>query len=268
MMNADAEDRLLTYEFDRGSNYEEDTRLTAALSALIPEVQLVHPDHRLFQTVHLITEYAWCEMHFEVRRAVALLEGREYLFAAEVLERAAAMGRLPVQALALLVTFLPQHSLLLMRDTFPQNTTGLDSPGARNLRRVARPLWRAMKVALAREGLDLERLIAVQGRSVSTADAGREELELSMVRQMLLRLDGVVAEWKQLHLRLIWTQLGGHPETREASADPSCPGLPKSLRGHSISAVERMAEKSLFPELWPSVDDTYRRFVPAGSPPG
>lgn len=71
VMNPDESNRLFVYEYDRGSNYEQDTRLTTALSALLPEDTLVHPDQRLFQTVHLITEYAWCDMHFEMRRAAA-----------------------------------------------------------------------------------------------------------------------------------------------------------------------------------------------------
>src|SRR5262249_18027829 len=134
-MNPTESERLAVYEYDRRSNYENDTRLTAALDALLPEPELVHPDQRFFQIVHLITEYSWCEMHFEIRRAITLLGQGDYLLAARILERAAQVGDLPVRALKVMVGFLPQRSLLIMRDTFPENTTGLDSPGARNLRR-------------------------------------------------------------------------------------------------------------------------------------
>lgn len=261
VMNPDESNRLFVYEYDRGSNYEQDTRLTTALSALLPEDTLVHPDQRLFQTVHLITEYAWCDMHFEMRRAAGLLRDRDYLLAAQLLERAGALGEVAVQAVRVLLEFLPQESLLTMRETFPENTTGLDSPGARNLRRAATALWQETEAAVTREGLDLRRLVVAQGRGAAPDREDRAP-DLALVRQALLRLDGAVAAWKHHHLRLVWSQLGGHPEAGTAAAEDTRDGLPKSLRGQSTSGVRAMAERSLFPRLWDSVDDTYRAFVP------
>ncbi|MFG2434118.1 hypothetical protein [Streptomyces sp. NPDC048508] len=261
VMNPDESNRLFVYEYDRGSNYEQDTRLTTALSALLPEDTLVHPDQRLFQTVHLITEYAWCDMHFEMRRAAGLLRDRDYLLAAQLLERAGALGEVAVQAVRVLLEFLPQESLLTMRETFPENTTGLDSPGARNLRRAATALWQETEAAVTREGLDLRQLVVAQGRGAAPDREDRAP-DLALVRQALLRLDGAVAAWKHHHLRLVWSQLGGHPEAGTAAAEDTRDGLPKSLRGQSTSGVRAMAERSLFPRLWDSVDDTYRAFVP------
>ncbi|MGQ4349770.1 hypothetical protein [Streptomyces sp. SAS_275] len=261
VMNPDESNRLFVYEYDRGSNYEQDTRLTTALSALLPEDTLVHPDQRLFQTVHLITEYAWCDMHFEMRRAAGLLRDRDYLLAAQLLERAGALGEVAVQAVRVLLEFLPQESLLTMRETFPENTTGLDSPGARNLRRAATALWQETEAAVRREDLDLRQLVVAQGRGAAPDRADRSP-DLALVRQALLRLDGAVAAWKHHHLRLVWSQLGGHPEAGTAAAEDTRDGLPKSLRGQSTSGVRAMAERSLFPRLWDSVDDTYRAFVP------
>ncbi|MFD6296459.1 hypothetical protein ACFWFU_16800 [Streptomyces sp. NPDC060235] len=261
VMNPDESNRLFVYEYDRGSNYEQDTRLTTALSALLPEDTLVHPDQRLFQTVHLITEYAWCDMHFEMRRAAGLLRDRDYLLAAQLLERASALGEVAVQAVRVLLEFLPQESLLTMRETFPENTTGLDSPGARNLRRAATALWQETEAAVTREGLDLRQLVVAQGRGAAPDREDRAP-DLALVRQALLRLDGAVAAWKHHHLRLVWSQLGGHPEAGTAAAEDTRDGLPKSLRGQSTSGVRAMAERSLFPRLWDSVDDTYRAFVP------
>ncbi|MFC8968686.1 hypothetical protein [Streptomyces sp. NPDC057094] len=261
VMNPDESNRLFVYEYDRGSNYEQDTRLTTALLALLPEDTLVHPDQRLFQTVHLITEYAWCDMHFEMRRAAGLLRDRDYLLAAQLLERAAALGEVAVRAVRVLLEFLPQESLLTMRETFPENTTGLDSPGARNLRRAATALWQETEAAVTREDLDLRQLVVAQGRGAAPDREDRAP-DLALVRQALLRLDGAVAAWKHHHLRLVWSQLGGHPEAGTAAAEDTRDGLPKSLRGQSTSGVRAMAERSLFPRLWDSVDDTYRAFVP------
>ncbi|MGW7545626.1 hypothetical protein ACWGKQ_31620 [Streptomyces sp. NPDC054770] len=261
VMNPDETNRLFVYEYDRGSNYEQDTRLTAALSALLPEDTLVHPDQRLFQTAHLITEYAWCEMHYEMRRAAALLRGRDYLLATQILQRASAMGDVAVRALEVLLDFLPQESLLTMRDTFPENTTGLDSPGARNLRRAAVALWQEMEEAVTREGLEMRQLVVAQGRGTPPAREDRAP-DLALVRQALLGLDGAVAAWKHHHLRLVWSQLGGHPEGAPSAGEDSREGLPRSLRGQSTAGVRAMSDRSLFPRLWDSVDDTYRALVP------
>ncbi|MFJ8547063.1 hypothetical protein ACIRFH_34860 [Streptomyces sp. NPDC093586] len=278
-LNPDAADRLLVFEYDRGSNYEEDTRLTTALSALLPTDGLVHPDQRLFQSVHLITEYAWAAMHHEMCRAVDLLDAGDFLLAAQVLERAAALGRIPVLALNTLVEYLPQTALLAMRETFPANTTGLDSPGARNLRRAAMPLWLAFTRALERVSGSVEDLITAQGRMEPPAERDRPAVELALVRQALMRLDASVGDWKHLHLRLVWGQLGGHPEAEPLTADGpdpdhapgagggggGCPVMPTSLRGESTLSLRKMARRTLFPQLWESVDATYRRLVPAES---
>ncbi|MER5887851.1 hypothetical protein ABT160_28880 [Streptomyces sp. NPDC001941] len=262
-LNPQAADHLLVFEYDRGSNYEADTRLTTALSALLTEDELVHPDQRLFQSVHLITEYAWVAMHYEMGRAAGLLDDGDPLLAAQVLERAASLGAIPVQALRTLTDFLPQTGLLTMRDTFPENTTGLDSPGARNLRRAAQPLWRSFTRALERARLAPEDLITAQGRTSVPGEDDRAAVELALVRQGLMRLDGAVGDWKQLHLRMVWGQLGGHPEAEPhpTAAAPGCPMGPTSLRGESTLSLAKMAERTLFPQLWDAVDTVYRRMV-------
>ncbi|MEU9395671.1 hypothetical protein AB0D86_37440 [Streptomyces sp. NPDC048324] len=272
LMNPGEEDPLFRYEYDRGSNYEQDTRLTEALSALLPERSLVHPDQRLFQTIHLITEYAWCAMHYEMRRAAASLRADDDLLAAQLLERAASLGEVTVRAVRILQDHLPQESLLTMRETFPENTTGLDSPGARNLRRAATALWREVEAALARAGLRPRELVSAQGRLAPPTDGDRAPA-LALVRQALLRLDDSVAAWKHHHLRMVWSQLGGHPEavSPTAGSAPARPDLaqarddlPKSLRGQSTAGVRAMADRSLFPRLWDAVDETYRDLVGEG----
>ncbi|WP_167383003.1 hypothetical protein, partial [Streptomyces mangrovisoli] len=131
--------------------------------------------------------------------------------------------------------------------------------------RAAVALWQEAEAAVAREDLTVRALIEAQGRGTPPRRADRAP-ELALVRQALLRLDGAVAAWKHHHLRLVWSQLGGHPESAptdrpETSHEPG-QDLPKSLRGQSTAGVRAMAERSLFPRLWDSVDDTYRAFVP------
>jgi hypothetical protein len=256
---------LLRFEFDRGSNYEEDSRLTLALAALIPDDELICPDHRFFQVVHLITEYAWAAMHHEIRRAVTAVDGDDHLLAVELLDRVVGLGAVPVQMVRLLVRHLPQFNLLVMREVFPPNTTGLDSPGARNLRRAALALWRSFDDALGRHGIrlvDTTTVAGVEGPGRPVVPALRG---LAAVRAGLHRFDLVVQEWKQVHLKLVWTELGGHPDAgpapegqEDARADPTERTLPTSLRGRPVSDVERMASRTLFPALWHEADETYR----------
>ena len=86
VLNPAETDPLLRYEFDRASNYEEDSRLTVALAALIPDDELINRDHRFFQIVHLITEYSWAAMHHEIRRAITAIDLDDYILAVDVLD--------------------------------------------------------------------------------------------------------------------------------------------------------------------------------------
>ena len=97
ILNPEEPDRLLRFEFDRGSNYEADTRLTEALSALIPESELFNADHRLFQVVHLVSEYMWCSMHHELRRVCLALDDDDFGLAARLLHRTVGLADVPVR---------------------------------------------------------------------------------------------------------------------------------------------------------------------------
>jgi hypothetical protein len=260
VLNPAESDPLLRFEFDRRSNYEQDSRLTFALAALIPDDELINPDHRLFQVVHLITEYAWAAMHHEIRRAVAGIDQDDHFLAVEALDRAAGLGAIPVQAVRLLVRHLPQFNLLAMREIFPPNTTGLDSPGARNLRRASVALWRSFESALGRHGVTLADTTSAVAAGRSDDQPRPDARGLAAVRGGLHRLDLIIQEWKQVHLKLVWTELGGHPDAgrlagTSANADRA---LPTSLRGRPVSDVERMASRALFPPLWQEADVTYQ----------
>jgi hypothetical protein len=263
VLNPSEPNPLLRYEYDRGSNYEVDSQLTLVLDALVPEDELISPDHRFFQIVHLITELSWCSMHHEIRRAVAALDEDDLLFAAQLLDRAVGMAGTPVAMVRQMVRHLPQVNLLTMRAAFPPNTTGLDSPGARNLRRACIVLWQSFAAALERHGTGLAELT---GSAALERPGERPEWTvrgLAAVRDGLHRVDLAVQEWKQVHLRLVWSQLGGHPGADRHPAGPDPAGraeadLPTSLRGRPISDVERMAMRTLFPPLWQELDDAYR----------
>jgi tryptophan 2,3-dioxygenase len=257
VLNPDESDRLMRFEYDRGSNYEADTRVTAALSALIPAAELFNSDHRLFQVVHLVSEYMWCSMHHELRRVCLALDEDDFGLAARLLDRTVGLADVPVRCIRLLQDFLPQASFLRMRALLLSNASGLDSPGSRNLRRVCLAVWRSFEDALERHHVSNQDLIEESGREGGAAP-GERLAALAAVQHELLALDSEVMEWNQRHLRLVRSHLGGHPAARTDDASPRG-AEPVSLRGESTSALERLAEHSLFPKLWQSVDDTYER---------
>jgi tryptophan 2,3-dioxygenase len=254
---------LLRYEYDRGSNYEVDSRLTLVLSALVPEDELICPDHRFFQIVHLVTELSWCAMHHEIRRAAAALAEDDLMLAVQLLDRTVGLAGTPVAMVRQLVRQLPQVNLLTMRAAFPPNTTGLDSPGARNLRRASTALWQGFEAALHRHRLALPDLTGSAALERPGERPPWTARGLAAVRDGLHRLDLAVQEWKHVHLRLVWSQLGGHPEADPRPAGRDEDDLPTSLRGRPISDVERMAQRPLFPPLWQELDNTYRAAVEA-----
>jgi tryptophan 2,3-dioxygenase len=256
-LNPDEPDRLLRFEYDRDSDYEAELGVTMALQVLVPESKLLSADHRLFQSVHLVSEYAWCSMHHELCRICAALDGDDFGLAARLLDRTVGLGEFPVMSVRLLQESFSQASFLSMRGLLMPNSTGLDSPGRRNLRRVCTAVWRAFEAALERHGISHRDLIEEYGRR--DGPPPREQLvALAAVRNGIHLLDCKTMEWNQLHLRLVRSHLGGHPAARDTDASESSPE-PLSMRGAPISALERLAEHSLFPALWRSVDETYQR---------
>ncbi|SDM53222.1 tryptophan 2,3-dioxygenase [Allokutzneria albata] len=249
-LNPNETNGQLSYEYDRGSNYEDELRLTTALSALIPEDDTRHPDHRFFQVVHLISEYAWVQIHYELRRVIEHLDADRPQRASRLLARAVGLSDITVQSVRMIGDHLPQHSLLMMRNALPDDATGLDSPGYRNLKRVARAVSKSFEAALDRAGLKLPDLIAAQD---DTSGSPEDSQALASVREGLLRLDSGFLSWKHTHLIMVWSQLGGQPGLR----DEGRATLPQSLGGRSVSTLETRSDVPLFPELWRSAEEAY-----------
>lgn len=245
VLNPEQPERLLQFEYDRGSNYEADTRLSQALGALVCGEDMHHPDQRFFQVLHLCTEYAWASMHHDVVIAADALTDGDVGAACRALRRAEATGALPLTSVRLLASQLTQASLLAMRAQFPANTTGLDSPGARNLRRAAGVLWKRFEAQLCAAEVGLEDLTHVMpGASSAEERVGRHQVsELGELMIGLQQLDRVVLEWRRAHLQMVWLLIGGLDPDDDVSK-------PTSLRGTSTEDVERIANQALFPVLW------------------
>jgi tryptophan 2,3-dioxygenase len=257
VLNPKEPNQLLRFEYDRGSNYEAETRITAAMAALIPESELHNADHRMFQVVHLVSEYMWCAMHYELCRVCVALDEDDFGLASRLLSRTIGLASVPVRCVRLLQDFLPQASFLRIRALLLTNASGLDSPGSRNLRRVCKVLWRSFEAASDRHGITHQDLIEESGREGGQTP-GEWLGALATVQDRMHALDCKIMEWNQLHLRLVRSHLGGHPAAR-ATAASECGPEPVSLRGAPVNALERIAEHSLFPRLWQGIDETYER---------
>ncbi len=258
-MNPSEPNPKLHYVYDRGSGYETEIHLTQALGALVPTDELVHPDHRLFQIAHLVTEYAWVAIHHTLCGITVALDNDEPVSALRLVKRARRLAAWPISSLRVLVDTLPQTSFLEMRGGFPEGSSGLDSPGARAVRKAAHVVWDAFENALADHDLTVSDLAPATG-SQHSGPVGTSLL--AEVAMELHRFDSDMTEWKQVHLNMVWQLLGGHPGVTDEAEGPSsvAQDQPTSMRGRPLADLERLAVRPLFPRLWQQSTAMYRSF--------
>lgn len=263
-MNPLEADILLRFQYDRESAYEEETAITRTLDVLCAESDLVCHDQRMFQILHLNTELAWYNIHFELRRIIKLLDELNFVDAHHLCERVSLLMNMPLSALETLISSMSQISLLEFRAQLPDNATGVDSPGMINLRRITRPLWAAFENALKHidhTPLSLA-LIRIRAKQLSPDLAWPIKI-FDAIQQFDIKLMG----WKQLHLRLVWTHLGGAVASIQDSQGEGCPftsaiaNTPTSLRGKPISVLQKVTVTPLFPKLWEIPDLVYQEMT-------
>jgi len=252
-LNPSQSNPRLRFEFDRGSGYEAELRLTTALSALIPEDELLHSDHRFFQIVHLLTEYCWVAVHHSLCDLTGALAKGDPVMAARHLVRCTDTAALTVECLRVMTNSLSQVSFLRMRKDLAGAASGLASPGSRNVRRAAHAVWSEFEAAVTAAGVTMADLVEATGPDTGAAP---NTMQLAEVMTGLQRFDTQVLEWKQVHINLVWQMLGGQP--RAAEEDPDADDRPQSMRGRSISDLERLAVRPLFPKLWLQNTAVYR----------
>ncbi|MFJ9968664.1 hypothetical protein [Streptomyces avermitilis] len=260
VLNPSQTNPRLRYEWDRGSEYELDTRLPVALEALIPEEELLHPDHRLFQIVHLITEYGWVALHHTLCDVDAALRAGRLPAAARSLERATQLADIPVNCVRLMADTLPQAAFLRLRERIPVSPSGLDSPGTRSLRKAGAAVWEAFDAAVRDHGLTLAQVaLAAEPESPENSRAG-DHAHLVDILLLLGRLDSRVMDWRQVHMTMIWKLLGGHPAAAHDSAGEDA-DRPMSMRGRPLANLERLAVRPLFAALWELSSEVYREMT-------
>ncbi|MFC4244869.1 hypothetical protein ACFOYW_15960 [Gryllotalpicola reticulitermitis] len=243
-------------EFDIGkeSPYDDYVRFSTALGA-IPEPEPGDPpDNVLFQTIHLMTEFAWYNIHYELGNAADRLDLDDFAASASLVRRAQRWQRAALQALELLDSELSQEQFLQIREQLPAGGSGLDSPGFKNLRPMTNYLWARFEAASTRAGVDLERM--------AQADFGARSSEagIAAVANELLELDKELISWQQFHVRLVWSKLGGHPAGRRHGSDGHGGSAnARSLTGRPVQVLDGFTRRVSFPRLWALVDAVYDR---------
>ena len=218
-----------------GSDYERYLRTDALLALQKGADEWVHRDELLFQTVHQSSEL-WLKLAWnEVEEAGKLVVAGDIPPANRLLRRAVDCLKIVTDALDMLEHMSPWEYTEVRKVL--GHGSGFDSPGFRELRRVAKPLGEAFHAARERAGLSL----------VDVYTRGREFDELYNLAELLIELDERVTVWRVRHFKVVQRTIG---------ADVI------GTQGTPVEVMGRLIHHSFFPELWDVRNDLTRLNLP------
>jgi tryptophan 2,3-dioxygenase len=205
------------------SDYERYLRTDELLALQKTPEEMVHRDERLFQTVHQSSEL-WLKLAcFEIDEAIVLLGDDEVRRALRLLGRANHCIVIVTEALHMLERLSPWEYHEVRRAL--GHGSGFDSPGWRQLRRLAPPLWKAFTALLARGGLELSDVYVHE----------REHPSLYDLAEALIEFDERIAIWRSVHVKMVQRVIGGGAI---------------GTQGTPVAVLAGMTTKELFPQLW------------------
>ncbi len=218
-----------------GSDYERYLRTDDLLALQKGSDEWVHRDELLFQTVHQSSEL-WMKLAWnEVEEAGALTNAGDIQPASRLLRRAIACLKIVTEALDMLEHMSPWEYTEVRKVL--GHGSGFDSPGFRELRRVAKPLGDAFHAARERAGLSL----------IEVYTRGREFDELYNLAELLIELDERVTVWRVRHFKVVQRTIG---------ADVI------GTQGTPVEVMGRLIHHSFYPELWDVRNDLTRMNLP------
>ena len=207
-----------------GSDYERYLRTDELLELQKRPEERAHHDELLFQTVHQSSEL-WLQLAWnEVEEATKHLEAGEIPPAIRLLRRASLCLQLIHGQLDMLEQMSPWEYTKWIRPVLGHGS-GFDSPGFRELRRVAPALGQAFHKLRRDAGL-------------SVADVyvkGREHEDLYQLAEQVIELDERLVVWRMRHYKVVARVIGDEVVGTQ--------GTPVELLGGLI-------KQKLFPELW------------------
>jgi tryptophan 2,3-dioxygenase len=218
-----------------GSDYERYLRTDALLALQKGADEWVHRDELLFQTVHQSSEL-WLKLAWnEVEEAGNLVAAGDIPPANRLLRRAVDCLKIVTDVLDMLEHMSPWEYTEVRKVL--GHGSGFDSPGFREMRRVAKPLGEAFREARERAGLSL----------IEVYTRGREFDDLYNLAELLIELDERVTVWRVRHFKVVQRTIG---------ADVI------GTQGTPVEVMGRLIHHSFFPELWDVRNDLTKMNLP------
>jgi tryptophan 2,3-dioxygenase len=206
-----------------GSDYERYLRTDDLLRLQKTADEWVHRDELLFQTVHQSSEL-WLKLVWnEVEEATRLLEDGDIPPALRLLKRANEGMQVVVGLLDQLRHLDPWEYQVVRRVL--GHGSGFDSPGWRELRRVAPRLGQAFHNLRRAAGLSI----------IELYQQARQHEELYQVAEAVIELDERVSVWRYRHFKVISRVIGE--------------GV-VGTQGTPVELLAGLIKQKLFPELW------------------
>jgi tryptophan 2,3-dioxygenase len=205
------------------SDYERYLRTDELLALQKDAGEWIHRDELLFQSVHQTSEI-WLKLAWnEVEEASRLVGEGDLRAAIRLLRRSNDCLKLVTQALEMLEHMSPWEYTEVRKVL--GHGSGFDSPGFREIRRVAPPLGDAFHAARKEAGLSLADVYV----------RGREFEDLYNLAEQLIELDERVIVWRVRHFKVVQRVIGA--------------GV-VGTQGTPVEVMGRLIHKSFFPELW------------------
>ena len=208
---------------DAKSDYERYLNTDELLSLQKGPDEWVHRDELLFQTVHQSSEL-WLQLAWnEVEAATGHLGDGELDAALRLLRRSALCLVYATDQLDMLEHLSPWEYQEIRKVL--GHGSGFDSPGWREIRRVAPLLGQAFHALRENVGLSL----------VDVYVRGREHEALYQLAEALVELDERITTWRVRHYKVVARIIGD-----------SVVGT----QGTPVEVLGRLIHHSFFPELW------------------
>jgi tryptophan 2,3-dioxygenase len=205
------------------SDYERYLRTEELLALQKTPDEWIHRDELLFQSVHQTSEI-WLKLAWnEVEEAARLVDENALPAAIRLLRRSNDCLKIVTQALDMLEHMSPWEYTEVRKVL--GHGSGFDSPGFREIRRVAPTLGEAFHAARERAGLSL----------IDVYVRGREFEDLYNLAEQLIELDERVIVWRVRHFKVVQRVIGA--------------GV-VGTQGTPVEVMGRLIHKSFFPELW------------------
>ena len=206
------------------SDYERYLRTDELLALQKPPEEQVHHDELLFQTVHQSSEL-WLKLAWmEAEEAARLVGERDLRGATRLLRRSNLALQFLTAQLDMLEQLSPWEYQTIRKEALGHGS-GFDSPGFRELRRVAPALGQAFQDTLH------DRRLTV----VDVYRAEREHPDLYDLAEALIELDERTTLWRMRHYKVVARVIGDEVVGTQ--------GTPVELLGGLI-------KQKFFPELW------------------